>query len=160
IRRQLRITYRVLNVLVSHPSLDSSSVVTGVRQRITAAVAEHVGVDGEGHPGALTQARNQRVEAFRRDRAAALRAERVRAGRLLALEPAQRPQLVALDRMDTRCPSLRSADMQAPGIELDLVPLQVADLRSPQTVAVGDQYHGGIAMPVPAGLAGRSHQVF
>ena len=33
----------MLDVLVSHPSLDGSGVVAGVRQRITAAVAKDVG---------------------------------------------------------------------------------------------------------------------
>jgi hypothetical protein len=36
--------------------------------------------------------------------------------------------------------------------------LQVADLRGPQTVAVGDQDHGRVAMPVAAMLAGVVHQ--
>ena len=34
---------------------------------------------------------------------------------------------------------LGPADMQAAGTELDLVPLQVADLGGPKTVPVGDQ---------------------
>jgi hypothetical protein len=50
--------------------------------------------------------------------------------------------------------------MQTPSVKLHLVPLQVADLGSPKTVPVGDQDHGGVAMPVPARLAGRGHQVF
>src|SRR5262249_3659772 len=41
---------------------------------------------------------------------------------------------------------------------LDLLPLQVADLRSPQAVAVGDQDHGRVAMPVAAMLACAVHQ--
>ena len=50
--------------------------------------------------------------------------------------------------------------MQAPTIELDLVPLKIADLGSPQAMTLGDQDHGGVAMPVPARLAGCGHQVF
>src|SRR5262245_24747953 len=48
--------------------------------------------------------------------------------------------------------------MQAALGELELLPLQVADLRCPQTVAKGDQDHGRIAMPVAAMLAGAVHQ--
>src|SRR5215831_6888913 len=42
--------------------------------------------------------------------------------------------------------------------QFDLLPLQVADLRGPQTVAVGDQDHGRIAMPIAAVLARAVHQ--
>jgi hypothetical protein len=74
-------------------------------------------VDREGHAGALTEARNQRVEALRRNRTATLRAEHVGAGRLLALQPTKRPQLVALNWMDARRPALASPHMQPPGVE-------------------------------------------
>src|SRR5262245_29894181 len=42
--------------------------------------------------------------------------------------------------------------------QFDLLPLQVADLRGPQAMAVGDQDHGRVAMPVAAMLAGAVHQ--
>ena len=42
--------------------------------------------------------------------------------------------------------------------QLDLLPLQVADFRGPETMAIGDQDHGRIAMPVTAMLAGAVHQ--
>src|SRR5262245_56150031 len=48
--------------------------------------------------------------------------------------------------------------MQAALGELDLLPLQVADLRCPQAMAVGHQDHGRVAMPVAAMLAGAGHQ--
>ena len=38
------------------------------------------------------------------------------------------------------------------------MPLQVADLRRPQAMAVGDQDHGRVAMPVAAMLSGAVHQ--
>ncbi len=50
--------------------------------------------------------------------------------------------------------------MQTTCGQLDLMPLQIANLGSPQAVAVREQGHGGVAMPVPAPLAGRRHQVF
>ena len=37
--------------------------------------------------------------------------------------------------------------------QLDLLPLQVADFRRPQAVAVGDQDHGRVAMPIAAARA-------
>src|SRR5262249_18903702 len=42
--------------------------------------------------------------------------------------------------------------------QFDLLPLQVADLRGPQTVAVGDQDHRRVAMPIAAVLARAVHQ--
>ena len=42
--------------------------------------------------------------------------------------------------------------------QLDLLPLQVAHLRGPQTVAIGDKDHGCIAMPVATMLASAVHQ--
>src|SRR5262249_8287718 len=42
--------------------------------------------------------------------------------------------------------------------QLDLLPLQVADLGGPQTVSIGHQDHGRIAMAVPAMLAGAVHE--
>jgi hypothetical protein len=53
----------------------------------------------------------------------------VRAWALLALESAQRADLVALHRMNARRAALAAADMQPTGGKLDLVPLQVADFR-------------------------------
>jgi hypothetical protein len=58
---------------------------------------------------------------------------------LLALQAAQRPKLVALDGMNARRPSFAPADMQTPGAKLHLVPLQIADLGSSQTMPVSDQ---------------------
>jgi hypothetical protein len=49
---------------------------------------------------------------------------------------------------------LDPVNVQATLGQLDLLPLQVADLRRPQTVAIGDQDHGRIAMPVAAMLSG------
>src|SRR5262247_813276 len=39
-----------------------------------------------------------------------------------------------------------------------MLPLQVADLRRPQAMAVGDQDHGRVAMPVATMLASAVHQ--
>jgi hypothetical protein len=60
----------------------------------------------------------------------------VRARWLFATKAAQSTELVTLD--NARRPAFVAADMQAPGIELDLVPLQIADLRRTQSVTVGD----------------------
>jgi hypothetical protein len=53
---------------------------------------------------------------------------------------------------------LDPVNVQAALRELDLLPLQVADLRCPQTVAIGDKDHGRVAMPIAAVLASAVHQ--
>src|SRR4029077_11210868 len=55
---------------------------------------------------------------------------------------------------------LGPADVHAALVELDLMPLEIADLRGPQSVTVGDQDHGRVSMPVAAVLAGIVHEPF
>src|SRR5262249_42379211 len=49
-------------------------------------------------------------------------------------------------------------NVQAALGQLDLLPLQVADFRGPQTVSIGHQDHGRVAMPVAAMLTRALHQ--
>jgi hypothetical protein len=55
-------------------------------------------------------------------------------------------------------PILDTMNVQAALGQLDLLPLQVADLRGSQTVPIGDQDHRGVAMSVAAMLACAVHQ--
>src|SRR5215831_8544254 len=57
-------------------------------------------------------------------------------------------------------PVLDPVNVQAALGQLDLLPLQVADLRGSQAVPIGDQDHGCVAMPVAAMLACAVHQPF
>jgi hypothetical protein len=100
------------------------------------------------------------VEALGRDRATTLGTEDVGTRRLLPLQAAECPKLVALDWVDAWRSPLASANVEPPGIEFDLMPLQIADLRSAKAVPVGDQDHDGVAMPIPARLTSRGHQLF
>ena len=72
--------------------------------------------------------------------------------------PAKRSHLVTADWVDAGDSILHSVNVQAALGQLDLLPLQIADLRGPQTVAVGHQDHGRIAMAVAAMLSGAVHQ--
>jgi hypothetical protein len=56
--------------------------------------------------------------------------------------------------MDAWRSLLRSANVQTTGIKLNLMPLQVANLRSPQAMAIGNQDHGGVAVTMPIALGG------
>ena len=120
---------------MAEPSLEGPRIVAGVRQGETAGVPEHVRVDRKRHSGA----RDQCVEALGRHRTSALGSEHMRARWLFALQPAQGADLVTLDWMDAWCASLTPADVQASGIELDLVPFQIADFGGPKTMSVSQQ---------------------
>ncbi len=56
--------------------------------------------------------------------------------------------------MRARRPVLDPAHVKHCAIEVDLVPAQVADLSSPESVPEGDQDCGGVTVPVSVGLGG------
>src|SRR5262249_60427383 len=62
------------------------------------------------------------------------------------------------NRVHAGNPILDTVNVQAALGQLDLLPLQVADLRRPQAMAVGDKDHGRVAMPIAAMLSGAVHQ--
>jgi hypothetical protein len=130
--------------------LQRARVVTGIGKRITTRMPQHVRMDREGHPGALPDPMDQRVEALGRHRPAALGREHVRGWRLLTLQTPQRPQLVALQRMHARRPRLDAPHVQPASRKLDLVPLQITQLERPQSVperiTLADPY--GLSGPV------------
>src|SRR5262245_45035106 len=51
------------------------------------------------------------------------------------------------------------ADVQPAGVDLDLVPLQIAQLGSSKPVAVGQQDHGGVPVAIAAVLARGLHEL-
>src|SRR5262249_47665658 len=69
-----------------------------------------------------------------------------------------RPHLVTPDWVHTGDSVLDTVNVQAALGQFDLLPLQVADLGRPQTVPIGDQDHGRVAMPIAAVLARAVHQ--
>jgi len=88
----------------------------------------------------------------------ALGNEHVGVLRVIASYFTQSPHLVTADRMYAGNPVLDTVNVQAALGQFDLLPLQVADLRCPETMAIGDQDHGRVAMPVAAMLATVVHQ--
>src|SRR5262245_45698836 len=62
--------------------------------------------------------------------------------------------------MDRRRAILGPADVHAGVIQLDLMPLEIAELRGPQSVTVGDQDHGRVSVSVAAVLARMGHELF
>src|SRR5262249_28821975 len=104
------------------------------------------------------EALNEPVETDGTDRPAALGNEYVGVCRVIAAQLTKRPHLVTADWVYAGNAALDAVNVQAALGELDLLPLQVADLGGPQAMAVGHQDHGRIPMPVTAMLAGVVHQ--
>src|SRR5262245_25249061 len=110
-------------------------------------------MDSEGQSDPLAQSSHRRVERLGRHRCTTLADEYELAGRLLATKSPQRADLVASQRVHARCAVLESSNVQSTGVQLDLVPLEVAELGRSEPVTVGEQDHRAIAVPVaiPAG---------
>src|SRR5262249_54343256 len=120
-------------------------------------MAQHVRVDREWHVSGFPDPPDEPVETDGTDWPAALGNEYVGVSRVIAAQLAQRSHLVTADWMYAGNPILDAVNVQAALGELDLLPLQVADLGGPQAMAVGHQDHGRIAMAVAAMFAGAVH---
>src|SRR5262249_33518377 len=143
----------VLDVLVPEVVLEGARVVAVIRELEPTGMAKHVRVDRKWHLGGLPEALDEAVETDGADNAA-LGNEYVGILRVLAPQLTQRPHLVTADRMHAGNAIFDAVNVEATLGQLDLLPLQLADLRRPQTMAIGDQDHGRVAMPVAAILAG------
>jgi hypothetical protein len=56
--------------------------------------------------------------------------------------------------MDIIDPAFGSSNVQSAAVEVNLIPPQAAQFRGTETMAVGDQDHGGVPVPVAGSLAG------
>jgi hypothetical protein len=68
LRGRLGIADRVLGTAMTKPRLQRPRIVARIRQRIAAAVAQHVRMDRERHLGPSTDPAKERVERLRRHR--------------------------------------------------------------------------------------------
>jgi len=149
----------MLDVAVPEPCLEGPRIVAGVRQGEIAGMPEHVcGWIGNGIPA---RSPRRAISVWKLLGVIGPPRSEVNTCGLggCSLQTAQGTDLVTLNWMEAWCASFTPADVQAPGIELDLVPLQIADFGGPKTVSIGDQDHGRIAMPVPARFARHRHQL-
>src|SRR5262249_37414531 len=138
--------------------LQGPRVVAIVGELEPTGMAKHVRVDREWHLGGLPEALDEPMESNGADWPASLGNEYVGVFGVIASLLTQSPHLVTPSRVHAGNPILDTVNVQAALGQLDLLPLQVADLRRPQAVAVGDQDHGRIPMPVAAMLSGAVHQ--
>jgi len=145
----------MLNVAVAEIALQRSGVVALVRQREAAGMPQHVRVRLEAKTGDFAEPFDHAGKASRRERRTTLRHEYERAlGLLLTVQAPQGAQFIASDRMRRRCAFFGPTHGKGGLIEIDLRPLQVYQLGSPEAVAVRDQDHGRIPVAPSVGLGG------
>jgi hypothetical protein len=94
-RRELRVTYRVSNVLVAQVMLDGARVVSFVGQLVTCSVTKHVRVHGEWKPCVLARSTHDLANCRITQRPASFAHEYVREVAGVAFEPTQRANLNA-----------------------------------------------------------------
>ena len=139
--------------------LEAPGVVAVVRQLVAAGVAQHVRMHREGDAGRLADGRQHLADGGGGEGGAALGQEDVRRERGLAAELAQGPQLVAAHRVGAGDAVLAAADVERGGLQVELFPLEGAQLRHAQAVAVAHQDQGGVAVAVAVPVAGDLHQL-
>jgi len=151
-RRRLGVAHRMLDVAVTEIRLERPRIMPSVGQCVSASMPQHVRVSLKAKPSLDPGPLHQAGEPGSGERRPTLRRKYERRfGLLLALEPPQRPQLIAEDRMAAGSARLDSADVQDRGFEVDLIPPHVHQLGCPQPMPVGDKDHG--AVPVPPTVA-------
>ena len=114
-------------------------------------------MDRERHLGAPPDPAEQSVKRLGRHRPAPLRLKTCEDGPAYAVGAAERvSRHLAWDGHS----ATRSWpwDMQSTRRQFDLRPLEVAQLGSPETVAVADQDHGCVPMAPAASLPGGTHE--
>ena len=124
---------------MAEPVLDQPRVMAGIGQGVAAGVAQHVSMDAKWELGARANGLHEAVDGVSRKWTPAFGLED-KGARRVPLQLAQHAQFVAADGVNCGLAVLGPADVQrriAP--PLDLRPLQIGDLDSPQAVPEGNQ---------------------
>src|SRR5262249_5750501 len=114
--------------LVPEVVLEGARVVAVIRELEPAGMAKHVRVDRKWHLGGLAEPLDEAVGPNRAKPPAALGNEYRGVSGVPASLPTERPHLVTADRMHVGNGVLDAVNVQAALGQLDLLPLQVADL--------------------------------
>jgi hypothetical protein len=149
IRRKLGIAHRVVDIFVSEVMLDRPSVVTVVRELVSARMAKHVWVRWEGESGQPAGTGHYVVDVGRRHRPGSLSHENTRRLAVVAAKPTQRTSLFPAERMIRRSAILRTDDTQHAFFEINLIPVRrgfpattdIALIRVVQLALVTDREH-------------------
>ena len=139
----------MLNVPVPEISLQRAGIDAPIGQLVPAGVSQHMRVNWKVELGREAKPSDQLAEACSGERRASLRSEdEGRLRLLLALQPAQGPQLAAGQGVNARRAVLGPVHVQAAMAEVDGVPPQRHQLGRPKTMPIRDQHHSGIAVAV------------
>jgi hypothetical protein len=153
--REPRIANRVGDGLVAEVVLDRPCINPIIRQLETGGVSQHVGMDRKAKVRHLPKPRQHLSKARRCERGPTLGLEDEQiAPLLLPLQAAQGPDFLAVEDVGRGGAVLDTPDMDFAGIEIDLVPTQVAKLRRPQTMSERGHDHGRIPKTVTIALEG------
>jgi hypothetical protein len=139
---------RVLNIDVTKPQLKPPRVVPRIREQMATRVPQHVRMRVR-QPCTFARALDHLRHVEPRHRAATLGREHERALRL-SPQFAQRPQLVALDRVHARGPAFEASDVEVGASEVDLAPFEINGLADPQSMPSHQQDQRRVAMPIAA----------
>jgi len=127
---------------------------------VTRRMPKHVRMDWEWEFCSFSSPSDRLQESRSRGGATTLGQENVSRFHILAAELTKGADLLAAQRMDVVDAALGSSDMQSAAVEVNLIPTKAAHFRGAQPVAVCDQDHGGIAVPIAGPLAGGLLQPF
>jgi len=130
--------------------LQSTGILSIIRQLIAASVTQHVRMNREGQWARLVDTRERLAKARRGHWRVPLGLEKVAPLGLVPSQPPQCSKLLPAERMNRRHPVLQPRDVQEPLSEIDLIPGERTKLTDPQAVAIGDQDHRRVPVPIAA----------
>src|SRR5262245_53228008 len=139
--------------------LDGTGVLAIVREFVAAGMAQHVAVNQERETSSFAGPRDHALIASHRKRCETFGHEHIDALGRLTLKTAQGAQLFPADWMNARRAAFGTSYVQFAGREVDIVPAQGDQLRSPQTVPIGYQEGRSVPMPPPV-VTGSVDQLF
>ena len=128
VRRELRVSDRVRDVLVTQIMLNRPCVLSVVRQLEPSRVPEHVWMDRETQFRRFPSSSDNLPHGRFRERPLALAGEDVGAIRIVPLQPSQRSQFRTVQRMRAGGAVLRPPDVEHSLPEIDLIPSERANL--------------------------------
>ena len=137
-------------------SLDRTSILTSIGKDESTGVPKHTGMNFETNPRRFSGTSNHPVEAADSQRISSLRYEDERRRRG-SVQFSESPELSTAEWMHRWCPILEAIDVEDSSIEVDLLPFQVDELRSPQAVPETDQDGGRVPIS-PAVCLGQDRQ--
>src|SRR2546427_9736374 len=159
LRGQLGVFHRMLDVAMPQEELDRPRILLVVGQLIAATMPELMRVYREPQPGALACLGHHLAHARIGQWPFALREKHIGRCACEALEFPQGTDLCAGERMRARDAMLDAPHVQESLIKVKLIPAQVNQFGHAQPMAIGQEDHRLIAVPMASNAAGRLAQL-